>query len=105
MAFVTFVFFQAFNLLNVRSDLRSAFSRETLENKSAFAATAIVVVLLILVVQLDALHGLFDTTALTSAQWLVCVAIGSTILITGELVKSLLRARLRRANRAVTPAA
>ena len=28
MAFVTFVFFQAFNLLNVRNDLRSAFSRE-----------------------------------------------------------------------------
>ncbi len=43
MAFVTFVFFQAFNLLNVRNDLRSVFSRETLENRSAFVATAAVV--------------------------------------------------------------
>ena len=32
MAFVTFVFFQVFNLLNVRDDLRSVFSRETLNN-------------------------------------------------------------------------
>ena len=31
MAFVTFVFFQAFNLLNVRDDTRSVFSRETLQ--------------------------------------------------------------------------
>ena len=62
MAFVTFVFFQAFNLLNVRSDLRSVFSRETLENRSAFVATAAVVALLVLLVQMDVLHGLFNTT-------------------------------------------
>ena len=46
MAFVTFVFFQVFNLLNVRHDTRSVFSRETLENRSAFVATAAVIVLL-----------------------------------------------------------
>jgi Ca2+-transporting ATPase len=95
MAFATFVFFQAFNLLNVRSDLRSVFSRDTLANKSAFAATAVVVVLLVLLVQLDALQRLFTTTALTSEQWLVCAAVGSTILIVGELLKLVLRARLR----------
>jgi Ca2+-transporting ATPase len=98
MAFATFVFFQTFNLLNVRSDLRSVFSRDTLANKSAFAATAVVVVLLVLLVQLDALQGLFTTTALTSEQWLVCVAVGSTILVAGELLKLVLRARLRRAD-------
>ena len=42
MAFVTFVFFQVFNLLNVRHDTRSVFSRETLENRSAFVATGAV---------------------------------------------------------------
>ena len=70
MAFVTFVFFQAFNLLNVRHDTRSALSRETLENQSAFAATAAVVGLLVLLVEMDVLHGLFATTDLTSGQWL-----------------------------------
>jgi Ca2+-transporting ATPase len=52
-----FVFFQVFNLLNVGDDRRSVFSRETLENRSAFVATAAVVLLLLMIVELDALHG------------------------------------------------
>ncbi|WP_127509105.1 cation-translocating P-type ATPase [Actinoplanes solisilvae] len=95
MAFVTFVLFQAFNLLNVRSDIRSVFSRETLHNRSAFVATGIVVALLALIVQTDVAHGLFATTDLTPGQWLTCTAVGSTILITGELLKAVLRARRR----------
>ena len=91
MAFVTFVFFQVFNLLNVRNDLRSVFSRETLENRSAFVAVGAVIVLLALLVEMDALHGFMTTTDLTSGQWLVCVAIGSAILWVGELVKIGLR--------------
>ena len=97
MAFVTFVFFQVFNLLNVRNDLRSVFSRETLENRSAFVAIGAVVVLLALLVEMDALHDFMTTTDLTSGQWLTCVAIGSAILWVGELVKIGLRARVNRA--------
>jgi P-type Ca2+ transporter type 2C len=97
MAFVTFVFFQVFSLLNVRHYTRSVFTRETLHNPSAFIATAAVVVLLALVVEMDALHGFFTTTDLTSGQWLTCAAIGSTILWIGELVKIIVRARARRA--------
>ncbi|MER7456769.1 HAD-IC family P-type ATPase [Micromonospora sp. NPDC126480] len=97
MAFVTFVLFQAFNLLNVRHDVRSVVSRETLENRWAFVATGAVVVLLALVVQLDVLHGVFTTTDITAGQWLVCAAVASTILIAGELVKAVLRHRARRA--------
>jgi Ca2+-transporting ATPase len=100
MAFVTFVLFQAFNLLNVRSDLRSVFSRETLENRSAFVATAAVVALLVLLVQMDILHGLFNTVDLTSGQWLACTAVASTILAVGEVLKAVLRFRSRRATRA-----
>jgi P-type Ca2+ transporter type 2C len=96
MAFATFVFFQAFNLLNVRNETRSVFTRETLDNPSAFVATVAVVVLLGLVVEMDVLHGVFTTTDLTSGQWLVCVAIGSVILWVGELVKLVLRTRARR---------
>jgi P-type Ca2+ transporter type 2C len=95
MAFATFVFFQVFNLLNVRHFTRSVFSRETLHNSSAFLAIAVVVILLILVVQLEVLRGLFTTTELTSGQWLACAAVGSTILVVGELVKGITRARHR----------
>ena len=96
MAFVTFVFFQAFNLLNVRHETRSVFSREALENHSAFLATAAVVVLLALIVEMDILHGFFTLTDLTSGEWLACAAVGSAILWAGELVKIVLRARARR---------
>ena len=96
MAFVTFVFFQAFNLLNVRNDRRSAFSRETLANPSAFVATTAVIVLLTLIVEMDIAHQFFTTTDLTSGQWLACAAIGSAVLWVGELVKIVLRARARR---------
>jgi Ca2+-transporting ATPase len=45
---------------------------------------------------MDILHGLFDTADLTSGQWLACTAVASTILIVGEVLKSVLRARRRR---------
>jgi P-type Ca2+ transporter type 2C len=90
------VFFQVFNLLNVRNDLRSVFSRETLENRSAFVATAVVVALLVMIVEMDILHGFFTVTDLTSGQWLACAGVGSTVLWLGELVKVVLRARARR---------
>ena len=98
MAFVTFVFVQVFNLLNVRTDLRSVFSRETLENRSAFIAVGAVIVLLALLVEMDVLHGFMTTTDLTPAQVLVCVAVGSAILWVGELVKLVLRVRANRAH-------
>jgi P-type Ca2+ transporter type 2C len=99
MAFATFVFFQAFNLLNVRHDTRSVLSRETLDNHTAFVATGAVIVLLVTVVEMGALHQFFTTTDLTSGQWLVCAAVGSAILWTGELVKILIRARVRKRDR------
>lgn len=96
MAFATFVFFQAFNLLSVRHETRTVFSRATLRNTAAFVATGAVVLLLVAVVEVDALHGFFTTTDLTVDQWLACAAIGSAILWVGELVKILLRANAAR---------
>ncbi len=93
MAFATFVFCQVFNLLGVRHETRSAFSRETLHNTPALVATAAVVALLVLVVQVDALHGFLTTADLTVAQWSVCAAIGSAVLWVGEVVKLVLRRR------------
>ncbi|MBC8090480.1 MAG: cation transporting ATPase C-terminal domain-containing protein [Pseudonocardia sp.] len=93
MAFATFVFCQVFNLLGVRHETRTTFRRETLHNTSALVATAAVVALLVLVVQVDALHDFFTTADLTAAQWLVCAAIGSAVLWVSELMKLVLRRR------------
>jgi P-type Ca2+ transporter type 2C len=95
MAFATVVFFQVFNLVTVRSDTGSVFSRTTLENRWSFVTTVAVVLLLVLVVETDAVQGLFSTTDLTPGQWAASVAIGSTILWVGEVVKLVLRRRGR----------
>lgn len=77
MGFVTFVLFQAVNLLGVRHDALGA----TMRTRSALVATGAVVAGLVLVVQVDALHGFFTTADLTFGQWLVCAAVGSTVLL------------------------
>ena len=96
MRFVTFVFLLAFNLLTVRHAYRSVFTRDTIENTSAFVAIAAVVVLLVLLVEMDVLHEFFTTTDLSSAQWLTCLAVCSSVWVS-ELVKLGLRARFNRA--------
>jgi Ca2+-transporting ATPase len=95
MAFATFVFFQTFNLLGVRHDTRSIFSRETLRNPVAFVATGAVVALLVALVEIDALHDFFTTTDLTAGQWLVCAATASSVLVVGEIVELVLRRTAR----------
>jgi P-type Ca2+ transporter type 2C len=93
LAFTTFVFFQVFNLLNVRSESRTVFSRRTFTNRAVWVALVAVVVLQAAVVQTPWLQGVFDTAALTGPQWLVAVTIGSTVLWVEELRKLVGRTR------------
>lgn len=96
LAFTTFVLFQVFNLLNVRSREGSVFSRHTLTNRVLWIALACILVLQVLVVHLPALQGIFDTTALTAGQWATAVAVASSLLWAEELRKAVTRARHRR---------
>jgi Ca2+-transporting ATPase len=96
LAFTTFVFFQVFNLLNVRSPTGSVFSRETLTNRPAFVATAAVLLLQVAVVHLDVLQRFFTTTGLTTDQWLTALAVGSAVLWCEEIRKAVQRRRRRR---------
>ncbi|MGQ9347130.1 cation-translocating P-type ATPase [Mycolicibacterium gilvum] len=104
LAFTTFVFYQVFNLLNVRSDTGSAFSRQTFTNGAIWVSLAAVIVLQVLVVQLDVLQNLFDTTELTSAQWLFAIAVGSSVLVVDEIGKAVVRTARRRRRRRVSGA-
>ncbi|MCC3269339.1 cation-translocating P-type ATPase [Arthrobacter gengyunqii] len=93
LAFTTFVFYQAFNLLNVRSANGSVFSWQTFTNRAIWVSLAAVVVLQVLVVQLGVLQGLFDTTDLTSGQWFLALGVGSTVLWISEIRKAVSRFR------------
>lgn len=106
LAFTTYVFYQVFNLLNVRSDTHSVFSLQTFTNRSIWVALIAVIILQILVVQVDMLQGLFDTTSLSATQWGLAVLVGSSVLWVEEIRKAIMRAVGRRAaSRGTVPAA
>lgn len=94
MAFTTLVIAQLFNCLCARSDRDSAF-RHLFTNSLLWAAIALSVVLQVAVVQLPFLNRAFDTTPLSSTDWLICIALASLVLWFDEMRKLVLR-RLER---------
>ena len=99
MAFTTFVFYQAFNLLNVRSETASVFSLQTFTNRAIWFSLAAVVLLQVLVVQLGFFEDLFDTVPLSSDQWMLCIGVAATIIVVSELSKAVGALRRRAATR------
>jgi len=93
MAFNTFVLYQFFNILNVRSDQQTVFRRATFRNGKLWSALAVVLALQVAVTHIGFMQRLFDTTSISAAQWLVCVAVASTVLLTEEVRKALRRSR------------
>ncbi|MBN3932091.1 cation-translocating P-type ATPase [Streptomyces verrucosisporus] len=85
MAFTTFVLFQLFNALNARSEDGPVLGRHQLRNRTLWVSLAVVLVLQIVAVQVPFAHGVFDTVSLTPAQWGVCLATASCVLLTEHL--------------------
>ncbi|WP_228709141.1 cation-translocating P-type ATPase [Amycolatopsis keratiniphila] len=96
LAFVTFVMFQLFNILNVRDEHASAFGRLLFRNRRLWAALGAVLALQICAVYLPAAQALFGTTALTALDWLAATAIASSVLWAEELRKAVSRRRRAR---------
>ncbi|MFN8473185.1 MAG: cation-translocating P-type ATPase [Anaerolineae bacterium] len=90
MAFTTLVFFQLFNVFNSRSDTESAF-KGMFSNKWIWIAILASVLLQVLVIYAPFLQPAFNTMPLTSTEWLVCIAVASTVLWAREIVKLLFR--------------
>jgi P-type Ca2+ transporter type 2C len=92
MAFTTLVFFQLFNAFNARSDDLSAFTG-LFTNRWLWIAIGVSVVLQILVIYVPFLQEAFGTVPLSLTDWLICIAVGSTVLWLREIVKVLQRKR------------
>ena len=91
MAFNTFVLFQFFNILNVRSDRNSVFRRQTFTNWQLWAALAAVITLQVGVTHVGFMQDLFDTTSISAVQWLVSIAVASSVLWLEEIRKIFIR--------------
>jgi Ca2+-transporting ATPase len=90
MAFTTLVMFQLFDVYNCRSRRRSAFSG-FFESKWLLAAIVFSLGTHALVIYLPVLQTAFHTVPLSLTDWLVAVAVSSTLLIGMELAKFVLR--------------
>lgn len=101
-AFTTFVFFQAFNVFNVRSEQHTAFRRHSLTNLRLWLAVAAVVGLQLAAVQLPLLQPVFDTTPLRLQDWGLVTATAASLILVDESRKAVLRRAVRRRERGVT---
>lgn len=91
MAFNTFVLFQFFNILNVRSDRNTIFRRLTLTNNKLWIALTAVLVLQVMVTHVGFMQRLFDTMSISLSQWLICIAVASSVLWLEEIRKFVTR--------------
>jgi Ca2+-transporting ATPase len=87
MGMVTFSLFTLFFSIATKDERRTAFTLDTLSDKTFARATGISVLTLIAATALGPLQALLDTTALTFQQWLISIALAVTILAISEIWK------------------
>jgi Ca2+-transporting ATPase len=92
LAFTTLVIFQLFNAFNSRSSYQSAF-HGLFTNRWLWLAVLLGVVLQVAVVYVPFLQRPFGTVPLRPVDWLLCLAVGSTVLWPSELAKLVRRRR------------
>jgi P-type Ca2+ transporter type 2C len=90
MAFTTLMLFQIFNVINARSDERSAFAH-LFSNHWLWAAVGVSLVLQAVVLYVPFLQRAFGTVGLGGGDWLLCAAVASTVLWLTEVKKVLAR--------------
>lgn len=86
MAFTTLMLFQMFNVLNARSDERSAFV-DLFANRWLWSALGVSLVFQVGVVYIPFLQRAFGTVSLSAQDWAFCGAVASTVLWLREISK------------------
>jgi Ca2+-transporting ATPase len=91
MAFTTLTIFQLFNVINARSDERSAFEG-LFQNGWLWLAIGLSLLLHMAVLYVPFLQTAFSTEKLDAGDWLLCVAVASSVLWLRELSKVVAKA-------------
>jgi Ca2+-transporting ATPase len=86
MAFTTLMLFQMFNVLNARSDERSAFVH-LFTNHWLWMALGMSMALQFVVIYTPFLQRAFGTVSLSAQDWLFCAAVASSVLWLREMSK------------------
>jgi P-type Ca2+ transporter type 2C len=90
LAFTTFVLFQFFNVFNARAEHGTAFNANFMRNGKLWLALLSVVLLQVAVIHWGPAQDIFGTTDLSSDDWLLAVAVASSVLVVEEVRKLLM---------------
>jgi Ca2+-transporting ATPase len=85
LAFTTLVIYEMFNVINCRSLKYSMFKIGVFSNRKLIYAIAASIILQLLVIYVPAIQIGFKTVALGLLDWVVIVAVSSTVLIISQL--------------------
>ncbi|MDR2036451.1 MAG: calcium-translocating P-type ATPase, PMCA-type [Bacteroidales bacterium] len=90
MTFAVLAFSQLTHIFNVRSVNHSAF-RNMFKNKYLLGAIALVGLMMVIVLEVPALHDIFHLATLSQAQWIWVICLSLAPLLIVELVKGIMR--------------
>jgi len=87
MSLVVLAIFQWFNAWNCKSEDKSIFTINPLNNKFLLGATITVIILQLLAVYNPFMQRILQTTAISAYDWLLCLTVSFTIVIIEEVRK------------------
>jgi Ca2+-transporting ATPase len=85
MAFTTLVMYEMFNVINCRSLKYTVFRMGVFSNRKLIYAVAASIILQLLVIYVPPIQVAFKTTFLDILDWLIVIAVSSTVLIISQL--------------------
>ena len=91
MGVVTFSLFTLLFSIATKDERRTAFTLDTVSDKTFTKATGLSILTLILATVLGPLQAFLDTVGLSLQQWLICLAMALTILVVSEIWKAIQR--------------
>lgn len=87
MAFITMAFFQLWNVLNMRSFTSSLFTLGVFSNPAVVVSLILSGLMQVAMVHSSVGQALFSLVPLTTVEWVIPVALGSTVFIAIEIWK------------------
>lgn len=99
LAFATIVVFELFHAFNARSMHTSVFSDRFFKNGYFFLGLGFSIVALLISVHTSFGQAVLQTVPLTGLEWLVTIVIGSSVLLTAEIIKMLIHAEIEEQNK------
>jgi len=91
MGVVTFSLYTLFFSVVTKDERRTAFSLDTVSDKTFNIATGVSVLTLLLATVFGPLEAFLKTTSLDVRQWLVCIGVSLSIIVVSELRKAVRR--------------